>query len=1440
MRVPFQLRLCLLALSLGGVGSAQVLINEVLYRLDSKNSDPLKTQQWVELFNRGANPVNLAGWAVSGRDGRAGASARRLPSVSIPGGGYLVVHFATGTDRLSFSDGTADTYTQDTGPVWSIDMDEAALYSPDKIVDFIAWADTAVPYAPGAAHNDAVAAGIWTPNTSLATDGITVLPFEIPRPVALGMSIGRDPDSTDTDTTSDFEPHGGVGALDNSPNRQNSDRITFNEVDPPTVGGTTSAKASAPQRKRWTVLLFVNGDNNLEYYWYKKVRQVQETGGSDANINFVLMYDGKRFSKGTQRGLIGADDPTKLTLEHPPGESIQLDEQDMCDPATLSTFISWAKTNYPADRYALFLNSHGDGWKEFGPDETSRGTHDFDWMYMGELRTALTGQHFDLMVFDMCLMAGIEVADQVRDFTDYMVASEEIGWTFPYYDLLATALKDNPDWTGLDLGKSVVASYSNYAQRAYTTVIPRWTVSLIDEQRLIELIQQVDAWSTLLRTGVGLLQQRDQPADNVQIRIAMDLAASQVYTDPNFVDLFDLAQHIQNDAGIPACIKGPIPNILTLINGQVVVAEQHFGVRGNGLHIYFPKNRKRTMTQFFDNDYDLPETRRSDGSSMLEIYARNHDQLPLLARDQEDFTPLSSDDWPEPPTPQLVFVQHTSWSRFLERYYHPVADNHILGGVTPDGSIILPTQLGGGACANPTDQITVPVGTTVHLSGAGSSDGDQPPVQPVPNIPPVPSFFPSYYFWDMDASSIGCLPKCVQPTEVTPGSDAALNATDNMDADRDLNNTTWDEKDAEGVAVTRVCETAGTFVVTLMVWDNNHLMPFHDTVPSALYVHPQTDSQQSIITCTAQPFTLLIDDPPPGITVNQDVFLLGIVKAAVGITGAGAASAPAGRAALRAAAASAPAPSLSNYPLLISTSSGTPPVSASGTTIPPGGSATISSDISGVFTLEFKPAAAGPGQITVKALGGPSQTISFTVSPALAVTDLSVVSAPAGGQIATGQQSSIRVQVSNHGQPVANVPVNFEAAFGNVAFLSGTSFARGLGAQATTDSSGMAQVGLQGLTQGAEQILITAGPIGGALNLKVTGTPPSIPTGVGVLNAPSLVDVAQQATVVAVAVAGPNPFPGAAITFQVVQGNVSFTGSPIAKQITVTTDSTGQASATFAANDPTPVQLRVSVVNTQLSATVSIPVRLPLNLETPPTGTTSIAAVTNAASGATSSIAPGEIVTLYGSGLGPANLTYFQLVEGTIPTGLGGTQILFNGIPAPLIYVRQDQVAAIVPFDIAAFGQTTAAVQVELNGSISPPFTVPITNTMPGLYSANQSGSGSGAIQNSDGSYNTAANPAAVGSVIVLYVSGLGPVNPSESDGTLTPTSDVPALEFPATATIGGQLAQIVYQGPAPGAVAGLYQINCVIPSGVGSGNAAVVVTADGRQSQANLTVAVK
>ena len=233
-------------------------------------------------------------------------------------------------------------------------------------------------------------------------------------------------------------------------------------------------------------------------------------------------------------------------------------------------------------------------------------------------------------------------------------------------------------------------------------------------------------------------------------------------------------------------------------------------------------------------------------------------------------------------------------------------------------------------------------------------------------------------------------------------------------------------------------------------------------------------------------------------------------------------------------------------------------------------------------------------------------------------------------------------------------------------------------------------------------------------------------------------------------------------------------------------------------------------------------------------------AVTNGASNLVGAIAPGEVVVLYGSGLGPANLTTFQLVNGNVPPSVAGTSVYFNGAPGPVLYTSSTQVGAIVPFGLNG---ASAQVYVSYQGQTSAPIEVPVAPAAPALFAANDSGTGQAAAVNQDGTYNNAANPASSGGWVSLYGTGFGQTNPPGEDGALSlvPPAGVlplPVLQ-PVTVTIGGIPANSNYAGGAPYLVQGVMQVNAQIPSGLAAGNAAVVVTVGTIQSQAGVTVAV-
>jgi len=233
-----------------------------------------------------------------------------------------------------------------------------------------------------------------------------------------------------------------------------------------------------------------------------------------------------------------------------------------------------------------------------------------------------------------------------------------------------------------------------------------------------------------------------------------------------------------------------------------------------------------------------------------------------------------------------------------------------------------------------------------------------------------------------------------------------------------------------------------------------------------------------------------------------------------------------------------------------------------------------------------------------------------------------------------------------------------------------------------------------------------------------------------------------------------------------------------------------------------------------------------------------IAAVSNAASYDQSGVAPGEIVTLFGAGLGPdtpANLTLDS--SGEVSTNLANTTVLFDGIPAPLIYASGTQTSAVVPFGITS---ATTQVQVQYRGQTSAPFPVNVLATAPGIISADSSGTGQALVVNQNGSLNSADSPAPPGSVLVFYATGGGQTSPAGIDGAVADAANLPAPVAPVSVQIGLKPATVLYAGAAPGMVQGVLQINVQVPADAPQGQDIPLVLQIGRQlSQPGLTVAI-
>ena len=231
-----------------------------------------------------------------------------------------------------------------------------------------------------------------------------------------------------------------------------------------------------------------------------------------------------------------------------------------------------------------------------------------------------------------------------------------------------------------------------------------------------------------------------------------------------------------------------------------------------------------------------------------------------------------------------------------------------------------------------------------------------------------------------------------------------------------------------------------------------------------------------------------------------------------------------------------------------------------------------------------------------------------------------------------------------------------------------------------------------------------------------------------------------------------------------------------------------------------------------------------------------LSAIGNGADYALGPVSPGEVVVLAGSNLGTPQAAKYTVVNGFLPTLLGGAQVFFGNIAAPLLYVSATQINAVVPYEVNSSTQVTVAY----GGAISNPLALQVAPTTPGILTLDASGFGGGAILNQDLSVNTPSNPAAPGAAVVIYCVGGGVTSPPSVDGQVF-TATAPILPQQASVSIGGLNAQVFYSGAVPGSIAGLTQINAYVPTGLTTkGQLPIVVSIGGVQSQAGVTVAVQ
>jgi len=362
----------------------------------------------------------------------------------------------------------------------------------------------------------------------------------------------------------------------------------------------------------WTIMVYLDGDNNLEGNAIDDFLEMSNVGSS-SEVNIVVQFDrwdgspnpadDTRYGDwtGCERFLVTSGMTPTLAES-----DMSLGEVNMGDPQTLVDFGDSAILNFPANHYALVLWDHGGQWTGLCNDDSSG-----DVLTMSELSTALdtivtdnSMSSIDIVWFDACLMASIEVADQISPYCDYMVGSEDLEpGTGANYDLTLSALVADPLMTPQDLAAQVVSdfiySYDDTPETGYEEADVTQSASYMSYVHA--LVDSVDALATELETNMSALVNYVMDCWEMAERYPSD----PYYHPMKYVDLYDLASGMAQY--VPS---GEVRTLAEAVMDAVNATILSYGFwdapgggtieNAHGLTVYFPD------VLDYDSSYALP------------------------------------------------------------------------------------------------------------------------------------------------------------------------------------------------------------------------------------------------------------------------------------------------------------------------------------------------------------------------------------------------------------------------------------------------------------------------------------------------------------------------------------------------------------------------------------------------------------------------------------------------------------------------------------------------------------------------------------------------------------------------------------------------------------------------------------------------------------------
>jgi hypothetical protein len=366
--------------------------------------------------------------------------------------------------------------------------------------------------------------------------------------------------------------------------------------------GSAFAAPPTPQAK-WTVMVYISGDNNLENYVVQDIETELAPIGSSANVQVVALADrgpGYDTSYGDWQTTKLFHVTQGMTAD---GSNAVADwgEKNMGDPQTLVDFVAWSKANYPADHYALVFWGHGWNWHPgvVMQDDTDGDTLDYE-----EMKPILPSLGFiDVVGYDGCNMASIEIFNLWHGRATAVTSSQEyVGWEGLQYELVLAQLADNPNMTA----DQVAVAFSKSA-----TADKTWSAVAVDS-RFDALVTAVNQLSVALTNGLAANRKKYDMAFG---------ATRTFWQAPMDKDLYDMAYELKNKVA-DTNIKNKSQAVMNAVNA-VVLHERHTNAYADthGITIFHISKTSEKDDNYFYYRSTIDFALQTGWDEFLNVYA---------------------------------------------------------------------------------------------------------------------------------------------------------------------------------------------------------------------------------------------------------------------------------------------------------------------------------------------------------------------------------------------------------------------------------------------------------------------------------------------------------------------------------------------------------------------------------------------------------------------------------------------------------------------------------------------------------------------------------------------------------------------------------------------------------------------------------------------------